>query len=222
MRHMTGTLRATMEHFLYFHRQKALLAHASPAACLRLLTDAARPSRDRLHLQDLFISGRRYQVQQSEGGFEVLTTSNHYWRYTEGMWRLRQRTRPVTRLVGQMEPVGEAYTRITLTTRIRRMYLLDVIWIPLFVTTIVLPMPWAWWLRLTIVLVLFALSYVYHYYNAANQANALTFFVDKALQDKLVVGLPGLAANTQDVVHMNADFEQAWTRFYERTNQEAD
>ena len=202
--------------FWYVRQEGVLLVRATPAACVQMLNEAAQPSRKRLHLQELFVDGRRYELRERGDQFEVQTTSSHYWRYTEGIFQLRRRTRPVARLTGQMSRVGDDYTRIVMSARIRRLYLLDVIWIPLFVTSIVVPMPWEWWLRGGLVLLLFGLSYTYHYYNAAYQANEMAFFVEKALQDHLVTGLPSMGAQTEDVVRMNADFEQEWERFYQQ------
>jgi hypothetical protein len=199
--------------FWYVHAPVVLLVKAPPDECLHLLQESVKPSRDRLHLQDLFAHGRRYSLEKRQDGFTMLTTSKQYWRYTEGMLRLRRRTRASARLEATMERVGEQFTRMELNVHFRPFYLLDIIWIPAFFTSIIIPMPWAWWLTALISVTMFGLSYVYHYYNAAYQANEMIFFIEKVLKEKLVTSLPSLDATTPDVV--TADFAQEWERFFD-------
>ncbi|MEO0565185.1 MAG: hypothetical protein AAF125_23965, partial [Chloroflexota bacterium] len=103
-------------------------------------------------------------------------------------------------------------------TRIRIGYLVDVLWIPLFFSSILVAVPVAWWARVVGVLLLFGTSYGYHYFQAAYQANEMLFFLHKALRPHLVHDVPELAPATGDTVTMdiNQAFPQAWERFYQQ------
>lgn len=198
----------------YVYRPVTLLAQAPPDECLTMLRDATKPSKERLHLQELFVSGRRYVLEPHREGFTMLTNSKAYWRYTEGVMRVRRRTRSSARMHATLSPLSTDFTRIELRSHIRAGYLLNVIFLPAFFTSIILPMPWAWWVIALLVISLFGLSFLYHYTNAAYQANEMVFFVQKVLMDKLVTSLPTLSAENPDVVRAHADFEREWERFY--------
>lgn len=198
--------------FWYVRPPVILLAQGTPAECLHLLQSSAKPSRERLQLQELFAGGRRYALEPSADGFTMLTTSKQYWRYTESMLRPRRRTRASARLNVTLTGVGGQFTRLELHAHFRVFYLLDVIWIPAFFASIILPMSWAVWLRAALVGGLFGLSYIYHYFNAAYQAHEMIFFVEKVLKERIVTNLPTLDTASADVV--NADFEQEWERFF--------
>ena len=210
-----------LQRLWYVHAPVVLLLTVSVREVFALLEDASKPSRDRLHLQELFTSGRRYQLARKKSGFEMLTTSKSYWRYTESLFGVRRRTRAAAKLVADLADTEAELTRLEIRTHIRIGYLVDVIWIPLFFTSIVVAMPWAWWASVIIVLILFTLSFLYHYYQAAHQANEMIFFLNKALHDVLIHNLPELAASAGDVIDMNDGFADAWEKFYQQHSDEA-
>lgn len=175
---------------------------------------AAQPSQKRLHLRDLFTRGRRYQLDLRAGGFRMHTTSTDYWRYTEGMFRLRRRTRASCTLDGNTQPLSDTMTALHMRAHIRLSYLLDVLWIPSFITSILVFMPWSVALIVVLMLVLFGLSFVYHYYHALYQANEMLFFVEKSLDEFIVTELPTLQDSSADVVSLEQAFRDEWERFY--------
>lgn len=191
-----------------------LLVRGDTTEIVQWLQEGAKPSKDRLHLQDVFTGGRRYLIEKRREGFAILTTSKHYWRYIEGTVTIRRRTRAASRVVGTITDLDSGYTRIHLQGHIRLGYLLDVIWIPAFFTSIVVFMPWPVPVIGGIALLLFALSYAYHWYNAAYQSNEIMFFVERVLQPHLVTNLPTLASTADDVMRVHEDFKQEWERFY--------
>jgi hypothetical protein len=193
-----------------------LLAEGNTLDCIALLLEATKPSTNRLHHRDLFIQGMRYYIEPRTDGFQMLTNSKHYWRYTEGLLRIQRRTRSATRLQATLEDLTSGYTRIQLRAHFRPLYLLDVLWLPLFFTTIIVPLAWPPALLAGISGVLFALSFLYHRFNASYQANEMIYFVEKVLEDRLVTSLPTLSAagETPTVMNPQQAFETEWERFY--------
>lgn len=220
---MLSTVRKwVLQRVWYVHAPVVLLATVSTRELLALLEDAAKPSHDRLHLQEVFTSGRRYQITKKQAGFDLLTTSRSYWRYTESWFGVRKRTRSAARLSADTLDLDAGITRLEIRTHFRLGYLLDVVWVPLFFTTIVVAMPWPWWVLAVVVLALFGLSFAYHYQQAAHQANEMLFFLDKALADVLIHSLPELEATASgEVVYMNDAFADAWEKFYQSHRDEA-
>ncbi len=220
---MLSTVRDWILQRLWFvHVPLVLLVSLPTRELLKVLEDAAKPSRDRLHLQEVFTSGRRYQIVKTKTGFELLTTSRSYWRYTESWFGVRRRTRAASKLVAETLHLDAGLTRIAIRTHIRLGYLLDVVWVPLFFSTIILALPWLWW-GIAGVVVMFGLSFAYHYYQAAYQANEMLFFLDKALADVLIHELPELAATgAEEVVYMEDAFADAWEKFYKSHSDKAD
>ena len=203
-----------LNHTWHVYPQTVLLAHTPPDDCLHTLRQAVKPKRDKLHLQDLFANGRRYDIQPSKRGFTMVTNSKLYWRYTESMWTVKRRTRAAALVACTLTEVADDYTRLELRGRFRVGYLLDVVLLPVFMTSIVVFMPWPVWIIAAIVAALFGLSYAYHYYHAAYQANEMAFFIKKVLQDRLVTHLPTLQVENPDILRSRQEFEEAWERFY--------
>ena len=200
--------------FWFVHPAVTLLAKATPDETLALLATGTKPHRDRLHLQDLFADGRRYQIEKRQRGFVMHTNSKHYWRYTEGVVGIRRRTRSAAKMLATLTPIADDYTRIELLAHIRAGYFVDIFFVPGFMAVLVVLMPWVIWFQAGVIAVMVALSFAYHYYNAAYQANEMVFFVEKVLTDDLVTELPTLATENPDLMTANADFEQEWERFY--------
>ncbi len=214
---MLSTFRQWLLQRLWFvHAPLVLLTSLPTSELLTVLEDAAKPHRDRLHMQEVFTSGRRYQLTKKSQGFNLLTTSRSYWRYTESWFGVRRRTRAAAKLVAETIHLDAGLTRLSVRTHIRLGYLLDVVWVPTFFATIVIAMPWPWYGILCILVILYSLSFAYHYYQAAHQANEMLFFLNKALADVLVHNLPELAPSGADeVVTLNDTFADAWERFYQ-------
>ncbi|MEM6281070.1 MAG: hypothetical protein AAF787_02670, partial [Chloroflexota bacterium] len=61
--------------FWFVHPAVTLLAHITPDETLAMLATGTKPHRDRLHLQELFAEGRRYQIEKRQRGFVMHTNS---------------------------------------------------------------------------------------------------------------------------------------------------
>jgi hypothetical protein len=210
--------RSIRSHLWFVHAPVTLLAMGIPDETTQKLVTSAKPSHQRLHLQELFIDGRRYMIEPRSHGFIMLTNSKHYWRYTEGLLAIRRRTRSAAKVLANLSPLTEDYTRIELRAHIRLDYFLDIFWVPGFISTIVVGMPWAWWFITVLIVAMFLLSFVYHYYNAAFQANEMIFFIEKVLKEELITSLPTLQTDSSGVLRINEDFEEEWQRFYSKHN----
>jgi hypothetical protein len=208
-----------LNRFWYVCQRQTLLVQGQPERVIALLQASSKPKHDQLHLQDLFVGGRRYHIQPWRGGAALLTSSKTYWRYTESLFRNPRRTRAVARVIAQTSPLQDDLTRLQLSGHIRAGYLLDVIWIPLFFSLIfgALPLPL---FRVVIIVVIFGLSYGYHYYQAAYQANEIIYFVNKVLAPHRVDHLPELATAPDDTLYMNDSFQAEWERFYQAHREE--
>lgn len=200
--------------FWYVHPTVLLILTAPPAACLRTLAQAAKPDARRLHLRDLFMDGRRYDVQVGKDltRFTITTTHNIRWRY-------RRRTSAVAQLTGRVDLIGEDATRMRLNIRIRLIYLLDTLFIPTFVTSIVIYMNWPVWVIVSAVTAMYTLSWIGHYYNAKLEANEMVYFAQKALEEFIPPPPPELVSASPEVT-LERDFRAAWQRFYEAHSEE--
>ncbi len=190
-----------------------LTVGASLDDCLKTLALATRPSLDRLHLRNLFTDGRRYFLRLEGKQFQIKTNQKI-------LWSRRGRTRHAAVLIGTCNAVGEAQTRIELHCRMRLLYFLDIFLIPAFMFSVMIFAPWRPWLIAALGLSLLALSWVWHRSNARLQALEMIFFVHKSLEEIGVVELPGLGAQSPDVILDGRSFQQEWTRFMARHHDE--
>lgn len=186
-----------------------LTVGASLDDCLKTLALATRPSLDRLHLRNLFSDGRRYFLRLEGRQFQIKTNQKI-------LWSRRGRTRHAAVLIGTCSAVGEAQTRIELHSRMRLLYFLDIFFIPAFMLSVMIYAPWRPWLIVTLSLSLLGLSWVWHRSNARLQALEMIFFVQKSLEEIGAVELPGLGAQSPDVILDGRSFQQEWTRFMAR------
>ncbi|MBC7812550.1 MAG: hypothetical protein H7175_15455 [Burkholderiales bacterium] len=206
--------RRILHRIWYVHPGSLLTVQASPSECLRALAEAAKPSQQRLHLGNLFVDGRRYFLYPEQGGFRL--TSNHK------SWTRRQRSTIAAVLDGAFTPVSDKLTQIRLRAHIRPAYLIGGVFVPSFMTWLILSAPWPTWLQAALIGTLFGLSWIWHRLDAALQANEMMFFVHKALED-FQAEMPGLGtASTvvngdmrRDEDELARDFEREWARFYE-------
>jgi hypothetical protein len=192
----------------YVHAPVVIMIRATPSTCLQTLTNAARPSTKRLHLRNLFASGRRYHIQAERDGFKMTTTSKLRWHY-------RRRTSSTAVMYGALSPLGEDMTRIQLRARINVGYLLDTFLIPGFMTTIIVFVPWNPLIIAVVLLALFTLSWAGHRSTAMLEASEMAWFVQKALDDLVPAEIISLGASNADIVDGSQDFEEAWRKFYE-------
>jgi hypothetical protein len=179
---------------------------ATPAACLRTLAMAARPSQERLHLRGLFTEGRRYYLKPSRKGFQLTSNSRIPWR--------RGRTGFTAVLSGAFSESGDT-TRILLRARITVPYLLRVFFIPAFISSIIIFARWPRPVIAASILLLFGLSWLGHRLNAMLQAGEMVFFVQKALEDLAPADIPVIPATSDNTVTLEREFREQWDKFYE-------
>jgi hypothetical protein len=188
------------------HPPVALVVRASQGKCLQTLALATKPSTDRLHLRNLFMSGRRYYIQPQQDGFKLTSDNRLIW------GGKRNRTRVAAVVFGKFSSPDNEITFIRLHSRVNVLHMLSGLLLPIFFTSIVVYMPWSHLTISLIILLLFGLSLIGRRFDAAFQVNEMVYFVQKALEDLPPVEVSALPASGPDVVL--TDFREQWYRFY--------
>ncbi len=196
--------------FWYIYPDVTLVLQARPLLILETLLKAAKPSTERLHLREVFRQGRRYHLQPMPNGFVMSTTSKVQWHY-------RRRTVSSSLLDGELVVIDQDTTRLTMRAHFRLAYLLSSLLIPLYVTSILIWMPWPRLVIISLLIGVYLLSWLGHRYNAALEAHEMIYFVTKALED-YVPKMSGVLAAGETVVY-NPDFAEAWENFYHQKEQ---
>jgi len=206
-----------LRHIWYIHPQRAMLVAASPYMVQEVLNRAARPSTQRLHLRDLFAQGRRYHFKPILDGFHLSTTSKVSWHY-------RRRTKACAILTANLEELDDDTSQIHIQTRFRLLYFLDFIWLPLFMTSIIVYMPWHPIVIISLVVGLFGLSWGAHRSHAGLEALEMLHFVEKVLDDFTPKDTPALEDTNPGVVYreQEREFAEAWEKFYDAHTQDPD
>jgi hypothetical protein len=189
-----------------------MLVTLQPLMIMQILALAARPSTQRLHLRDVFVGGRRYELTSSKSGFTLTTTARVWWHY-------QRRTQSAAVLRATFVDVSPDVTRITLRATVRPMNLLQTFLLPLFVTSIILFVPWNPLVIIAVAVAMVMLAWLDYTFTAALEANEMLYFVHKALSDFAAEVLP-LASHRIDVDGLTQDFETEWERFI-RTHSES-
>jgi len=193
----------------FLHPKHAITVNLSPSMAFNVIGTAAKPSTQRLHLRNVFAQGRRYLIQSiGKDSFQLVTTSKVLWNY-------RGRTNPVSIMNGTFTPVGEQSTRVELHSRIKVTYLLDFLLLPMFITSLIISMPWGMPVIAALIVALFTLSWLSHRYNAVLEAQEMLFFVEKALEEYLPRPKELLVEGSDLVLKGQTRFASAWDKFYE-------
>lgn len=208
---MVRVWRRLIQHLLnriwYVHPTVTLLLRATPAACLQVIANAAKPSVERLHLRNLFTDGRRYYLSEARGGFQMRSTSKI-------PWRRRKRTRVAAVLFGTVSEVGNGITRIQISSRMTTVYFLDIFVLPMWMGALLIFGPLRPPIALAGLAMIFALSWLWHWYGAVLQATEMVYFIQVALEDLQPAEIPLLAESNQHVIFSQDDFQQQWQKFY--------
>lgn len=210
---LLGRLRHRLLYTFWFvHPGHSLRIGMTPSQVYSILEQATRPSIERLHLRSTFAQGRRYLLHPlSGGGFRMITTSRRTLS--------RRRTTATAVLVGDF-PEREAFSsELSIHSRIRIWYLLDVLLLPTFMASILVFMPWPPALIAGLLLLLYWLSWMIHRSNAALEAHEMIYFVEKVLQEHLYDAPPQLHEKSADLVY-ERNFAQAWDKFYEEIRED--
>lgn len=193
----------------YVDQPATLWVRATPSVCMQTLVTAARPSTTRLHHRNLFASGRRYHFEAHERGFQMITTSKVSWHY-------RRRTRNAAVMVGQVEASGAQLTQMQLRSHLAWVRVLEFAFVPTFMTSILIYVPWNPLLLIGLILSMYGLSWAALWYSAALDANEMVYFVQTALDDLgLVEAVTLTAGNAAETVDVHG-FVTEWERFYQQ------
>lgn len=183
-----------------------LIVNGSPQRCLHTLATASRPSAERLHLRNVFASGRRYEIAQREGGFLMRTTSKVSWHY-------RRRTTSAAIMRGTFTPLEDEVTRVQLNARVSLNCLASTLLYPTGLALIIGWVPWPPPVITAVIGLAYGLSWVGNRANAALEVGEMVFFVQKALEDLGLIDLPTLGAASPDLVYSRDEFSDAWEKF---------
>lgn len=200
----------------FLHPPVLLAITLSPSECYQQLEKIARPSVQRLHLSDLFARGRRYHLEPgTDQGFRMTTTN-------KVSWHPRRRTSASAVLRASFQSSEESdITYLRIQGQIRVVYLLQSLFWPLFITSMVVYMPWHPLLKVLPVICLSLAAWLGYRYNAKLEAHDMLFFIEKALED-YIPDSPALPAQSADIIYgAQQDFVTAWERFYDEQQQPA-
>lgn len=195
--------------FWSIHTPVVLIVRGTPQTCLETLATASRPSTQRLHLRNLFTSGRRYEIAQRTSGFLLRTTNKVSWHY-------RRRTTSAAIMKGLFSPVGEELTRVQLSARISLNCLINTLIFPSGLAFLIGSVPWPPLLLASLIGLVYGLSWVGNRANAVLEVNEMVFFVQTALEDLGMAELPTLSANgaSENVIRTQREFSREWEKFY--------
>jgi hypothetical protein len=205
-------LNALLNGVWYLHAPAQFTVALPPRMAFAALQTAARPSTERLHLRNVFAGGRRYYLQAEPDGFRMTTNAKESWRYAH-------RTSAVTIMSGVFHSDRDL-TQVTLRSRMKVSYLLDVLWLPTFMSSLIVMTPWPTPVVGALVVAFYGLSWLGHRYHAALEAYEMLYFVEKAFEDFLPPLAPQIEHTGADVVYdLQRDFASAWEAFYQQVVQ---
>ena len=98
--------------------------------------------------------------------------------------------------------------------------MLQFVLVPLFMTSIIIYMPWQPAILAVLIGALFILSWFGHRYHAAVEAHDMVYFIQKVLNEYRPASAPLIAEGAHIDVE-NADFSEAWEKFYQSHRDEA-
>lgn len=183
-----------------------LMVDLAPAQCIQLMKTASKPSVSRLHHRNLFVDGRRYQLEPITNGFRMTTTHKIWWQ--------RRRSAFSAVMNGIFHPFGDDLFQLRLQTHIRLFYFLDIFLLPAFMTSLLIYTPWHPLMIVTLSVVLFGLSWLGHRLNVALEANEMVWFVRTILQEHLAK-IDELSQVNPYIMTFDHDFDREWERFYQ-------
>lgn len=195
----------------YVHPPGWVQVYATQDKCLETMIKAGKPSTKQLHLQRLYVDGRRYHISPNLEGFKMTVTRKIRWRY-------RGRTSYKAVMRGRFTTINDDITRIDMKFRVRVEYLLYAVGFPLFVASVVLPMGWGILTTVELLGIIFLLSWSAHRFNTRLEAHDMLWFVHKALEDFERAELVALESDSKEtsVLYDREDFQRAWDAYLER------
>jgi hypothetical protein len=171
---------------------------------MSLLSKAAQPSIERLHLRDTFAEGRRYFIEATADGFRMMTTSKALIN--------RRRTESLAVVQAQLFNVSENSTSIVLRGHLRPIGFVSSFWIPAGMVWLLWPVPWPRMLIVGLLAVIFGFAWAGLRYGAALEITEMTYFVHKAFENVPKFAPVALPAPTDTSVS-GRDFDVLWDQF---------
>lgn len=193
-----------LSHLWSIQTPSVIHVDAPPEICLSLLSKAAQPSIDRLHLGEAFAEGRRYFIEATTSGFHMTTTSKTLIR--------RQRTEALTILQAQVIGVNEHSTSIVLHGRIRPIRFLFALWIPAGMIWLLWPVPWPRLFIIGILTGILGFAWAGVRYGAALEIIEMIYFIHKAFENVPKFTPAALPASTGNHIS-GTDFDVLWDQF---------
>jgi hypothetical protein len=182
----------------------AIHVDAPQDVCMSVLSKAARPSIDQLHLRDTFAEGRRYFIETTADGFRMTTTSKSLIN--------RRRTESLTVLRAQVFNNGDHGTSIVFRGHVRPVGFLSTFWIPTGMIWLLWPVPWPRMFVVGLLTVIFAFAWAGLRYGAALEITEMIYFIHKAFENVpkfAPVALPAPNGTGDN----NGDFDVLWDQF---------
>lgn len=184
---------------------------APPETCMALLSKAAQPSIDQLHLRDAFAEGRRYFIEATADGFRMMTTSKALIN--------RRRTESQAILRGQVTNAGEFSTSIAFRGDLRPIALFSSLWIPAGMIWLLWPVPWPRMLIVGLLTVIWGFAWAGLRYGAALEIAEMVYLIHKAFENVPKFEPTALPAPSDTIIN-DGDFEAMWDQFVrERQNE---
>lgn len=201
----------------YVHPITQVTVQIPPSRCYQVLETVSRPSAQRLHHGKLFANGRRYHLRpRPQRNFQMTTSNSQFW-------NRRRRTSPMAVLFGKFATLDTDLTELTLQSRIR----INIIQIaraffwPVFLTSIIVLMPWPLLAQVALCVALFSAAWFAFRLTAILEAHEMIFFVGKALEEFAPDAPDQLPTRSADLIYEHGrDFSEMWEKFYERMRED--
>lgn len=213
LQHLGESLRRGLAWLWVVQPEVQVMVQLNPEALLRQLARAAKPSTERLHLREVFASGRRYQLSTTRQGELWMQTTSKV------AWHPRRRTSASATLIGKCETLSPETTRLSLHTHLRWQSLLESLLVPSFMASLLVFMAWEHVIIIGLIVLLYGLSWLTYRNTAALEAQEMLFFVDKALEDYFSLPSLELGEGAHLIYDHAREFQTAWARFYEQMAQ---
>jgi len=205
-------MRWSVNHSWYLHPSQHFSVTLERRDIYKLLEKSTKPNVKQLSLRKLFKRGRRYFIRaKQDGGFQMTMTR-------KVAWHPRRRTTATAILNTAIEKQSDGNTRLTMRGRTKSRNLLTAFFYPTFVASIVIYMPWQWWVILLSIVCLYASSWIGHRLSAKLEAYEIIHYVETVLADYTPEPPPQLAPQQSPEITVNETFAAEWDKYVKRTH----
>ncbi|MEL6524519.1 MAG: hypothetical protein AAFQ07_02315 [Chloroflexota bacterium] len=201
-----------IKHGWYLHPSQHFAVTLQSSDVYKLLEKSTKPNVKQLNLRKLFARGRRYFIRATQdGGFQMTMTSKVWW-------HPRRRTNATAILNTAVEEHDNGNTRLTMRGRTKSRNLLTALFYPTFMTSIIIYMPWQWWVILLSVLCLYATSWIGHRLSAKLEAYEIIHYIETVLADYTPEPPAQLAPQQNPEITVDESFTAEWDKYVKRTH----